>query len=508
MPDVRMPDGTIIRNVPEGTTKSQLQARYAKAKTGDTSSAYNKSNVSQGLSGMNEGVADILGAPVDLANSVLDLGARGVNAVAGTNLRMPAKPFLGSDMIADTMRKAGSIGPATVAPDNRFVRRTMRSVGSAMVPVAAVATKPMQIARAALPAVTGGMGAATAQQMFPGNPIAELGGELLGSGAGLTSAYRSMKKVAGRKAAAAVPTIPQLKTRARDLYDKAEANGVMASQELTGDLHNRFKTIAQDEGLVSPTGRVSSAYPKAKEALELSADYATGTMSPKQMKTVRKILSEAASSNDNSERRLARMMLGEFDDWAAPLAPEFAQARQVSSRYINSQKLQEAMEQARRRAGQFSDSGYENALRTEFRGLDRKIVNGQERGFNEATQKAIREVSRGTTASNIARNVGRLAPNGLVGVGIGTGVPFAIGNAIGGPGMGAGLSAAARGVGEIGRRNATKMTINSADMADLIARNGKALEAAPILSPEDQAWITALLSGQLAPKVARKKEEK
>jgi hypothetical protein len=32
MPDVRMPDGTIIRNVPEGTTRSQLMARYGKAK--------------------------------------------------------------------------------------------------------------------------------------------------------------------------------------------------------------------------------------------------------------------------------------------------------------------------------------------------------------------------------------------------------------------------------------------------------------------------------------------
>lgn len=32
MPDVRMPDGTIIRNVPEGTTRAQLMARVAKAK--------------------------------------------------------------------------------------------------------------------------------------------------------------------------------------------------------------------------------------------------------------------------------------------------------------------------------------------------------------------------------------------------------------------------------------------------------------------------------------------
>jgi hypothetical protein len=32
MPDIKMPDGTIIRNVPEGTTRSQLMARYGKVK--------------------------------------------------------------------------------------------------------------------------------------------------------------------------------------------------------------------------------------------------------------------------------------------------------------------------------------------------------------------------------------------------------------------------------------------------------------------------------------------
>lgn len=35
MPDVRMPDGTIVRNVPEGTTRAQLQARLAKVKPDD-----------------------------------------------------------------------------------------------------------------------------------------------------------------------------------------------------------------------------------------------------------------------------------------------------------------------------------------------------------------------------------------------------------------------------------------------------------------------------------------
>lgn len=34
MPDVRMPDGTIIRNVPEGTTKAQLEARWRQSRQG------------------------------------------------------------------------------------------------------------------------------------------------------------------------------------------------------------------------------------------------------------------------------------------------------------------------------------------------------------------------------------------------------------------------------------------------------------------------------------------
>lgn len=36
MPDVRLPDGTVIRNVPEGTTRSQLMARVGKAQAPDS----------------------------------------------------------------------------------------------------------------------------------------------------------------------------------------------------------------------------------------------------------------------------------------------------------------------------------------------------------------------------------------------------------------------------------------------------------------------------------------
>jgi len=302
--------------------------------------------------------------------------------------------------------------------------------------------------------------------------LARAGGAMLGGALVPVPTPKQRPTFPGPRTAKEVPTIPQLRQQADDLYARAEANGVTAGKTQTKALSDRFQQIAADEGLVSPTGRVSTAYPKAKEALDLAADYAEGTMTPTQMKTVRKVLSDAAGSPDNSERRIAVAMLREFDDWAAPLAPEFAEARAVARRYISAGKIDDAIEAANARVSQFNGSGLENALRTEFRGLDRKILKGKERGFIPEVEQAIRDVSRGTKASNIARNVGKLAPTGVVSAGLSTGVPFAIGTSIGGPAMGGAFSAASTGAGLVGRNAATRLTSRNAELASLIARNG------------------------------------
>ena len=139
MPDVKMPDGTIIRDVPDGTTRAQLMGRYEKMRAADNGPEYNKSRVSQFLSGANEGVAMTLGAPVDIANSILSLGARGINAVTGSNLKVSDNPLLGGGTFKGAMESIGSIGPQTSDTVSRFVRRVGQSVGSAAVPVAATA---------------------------------------------------------------------------------------------------------------------------------------------------------------------------------------------------------------------------------------------------------------------------------------------------------------------------------------------------------------------------------
>jgi hypothetical protein len=176
-------------------------------------------------------------------------------------------------------------------------------------------------------AAGGGAGAATAQRAFPGNPLAELGGELIGSGASGAGLFGLARRNARQTAEAAVPSIEDLRGQASARYDAAEADGLTAAQDQTQALAENFRGIATREGLISPTGRISEAYPKAREAIRMLDDYAQGEMTPVQMQSVRRVLSDAANSSDGAEQRMATIMLREFDDFTAPLAPGLDEAR-------------------------------------------------------------------------------------------------------------------------------------------------------------------------------------
>lgn len=458
--------------------------------------AYQSSQLGQGMSGVNEGIASTLGLPVDLATMGLNLVPQGINAVANTNLPTIEKPFMGGDWFKDQMDGWGIYNPNENG-DGSFVRRVGQSLGSSLIPAGAASNTGRQAVAALLSGAGGGVGAATAQEVAPGNPYAEMAGEVLGgglSGAGFAGMARNR---AQRDIESAVPTVPQLKERAGELYRKAEATGAVADPTLTQDLSDTIRQLLADDGRVSPTGRVSEVYPKAKEALQLVDDYAGSPMSPRQMQTVRSVMSDGMTSPDANERRIAKLLVDGFDDWSSPLAPELAQARDVSSRYLNAEKLEQARELAGARASQFSGSGFENALRTEYRKLDRNAVQGRGR-YSDEILEALQNVSRGTPGSNAARAVGRLAPTTPWNITMGTLGPAAAASYIGGPAAGLAVGTAATGLGIGGRALATQMGVRNADVAELIARNGGAIDQAPLLAPDTEKLITALLAGQSA----------
>lgn len=292
-----------------------------------------------------------------------------------------------------------------------------------------------------------------------------LWGAITGAGTGAVGGSIA-KSFANRS----IPEERALADQADQLYRAAEQNGVTASQQQTQQLAGQLRQIATDEGLITPAGRVTGNS-NIQHILNTVDDYANGTMSVPQMQTVRKLFRDAAQSSDASERRLGSIMIEQFDNFTAPLAPELAQAREVYTRLMKSREIGRLIERAELNAGRYSQSGMENALRQEFRALSRKIVNGQARGFSAEEAEAIRQVADGGTMANFFQRIGKWAPTGPVSAGLGGGGAAIAGLATGNPLLAAG-GAALMGTGAGSRAVATALTKNAAQHANNLARVG------------------------------------
>lgn len=466
---------------------------------------YQDSYLGQGMSGVNEGVASVLGAPMDLANGVMNLLPRGLNAVANTDLPLSENPLFGSQYIKDNMGAGGMIYDQSSDPNKQSARRVGRSIGAAAVPGLGGMTLP-RLGASVLAGAGGGAGAATAQRLFPGNPAAEMTGELLGGfGAGGTMAGLA-RRAEQRGIEAAVPTVPQLKQQAGDLYQQAETRGVAAGPMQTQQLRDDMEATLRREGQLGPTGKITDADTNTTKAFNLIDQYAGRPMRPVEMDTVRGVIADGRRSMDASDQRLAGVMTTQFDDWARPMAPEFDQARDISSRYLQAQDLEKARELGNAGASQFNASGLENSLRTQYRNLDRAEIRGTNH-FSPDVTEAIQNVNRGTPASNLARNIGRFAPTGPLSLATSVTLPTLGGAALGGP-LGAAIGGTIGTAGIAGRAVANSMTNRAVDVAELVARNGGKIPQAQIGGPELEALTAALVAAESAKYLPEKKKKR
>jgi hypothetical protein len=163
----------------------------------------------------------------------------------------------------------------------------------------------------------------------------------------------------------------------------------------------------------------------------------------KNLDTLRRVANAPAKKFDNpDEQRLAKIVVEKLDDYMHGLQPgdvvagdqqagvtALNQARDLWSRFRKSDAVDELMRRAEIRASQFSGSGYENALRTEFRQLAmnrRKMA-----GFSEDERAAIEKVARGGPMENSLRMLGKFAPTGVVSAALSGNVGAGIGSALG-----------------------------------------------------------------------------
>lgn len=425
--------------------------------------------VEQGGAGLNDGIASMVGMPVDAVTGA-------INYVGGKFGMDPIEnPVGGSASIRGLISGAVGEAPEPQTGGQRIARRVGQDVGAGAVagPLGGATTAGTMALNAASSAVGGVAGGVTAE--MGGGPLAQTAASLIG-GVGTAAAGAKVMDRASQaaRAAASVPTVDKLKADASALYKDAEINGITASQTQTGALKNSVRAVATSNGLISPTGRLSTAYPKVSDALAMVDDYAKGTMTPTQMLEVRSLLQGAAQSADAKEARIGSLMIRKFDDFTSNLAPQFKDANDLWSKAKKGEKIDLLIDLAGLRAGQFSGSGYENALRTEFRGYAREIKKGNVKGLSKAEIAAINKVANGGPLENLLRDLGKAAPRGVVGTGISAGIPFMVGNAFGGPVVGMAAAGGALAAGEVGRRAATSMQTNNALLAGALARTGGA----------------------------------
>jgi hypothetical protein len=288
------------------------------------------------------------------------------------------------------------------------------------------------------------------------------------------------------------PGVETLEKEAGALYERARNAGVQIAPTAWTSAVDDIAARVSKEG-IDPT-----LHPRATAVLKRLVDTRDRAITLDETETMRRVLKDAASSSAPDERRIANIIIDKFDDWREGLRSSdlvtgdinaiamLPKARGLWSRAKKGEVIGELIDRAELRASQFSQSGTENALRTEFRQLARNAK--RMRTFSKEEQDAIKAVANGSPVANAVRFLGKFAPRGVVSTALGGGVGFA---ATGSPVGSAALLAA----GEVGRTAASKMTKARALAAQELALGGRALPVPPVRlggGPAAQALTTGL----------------
>lgn len=443
MPNVKMPDGVVVA-FPDNMPPEQIRALilkkfpdagrpdlYASGNVKRLSGVVRKPNdnyVTQSLSGVNEGIANALGAPVELANMGIGAGMAGANALLGTDFKPSQAPVGGQQFFRDLM--SPTIAPPSNDKGQQFARRIMQEAGAMAIPAGgtvAKAAKPLKMAAAELgTALLSGTGAATAQQVAPGNAMAEFGGQMLGSMTpmGLLSLAR---KATGPKA---VTTVEQLTSLKNAAYKKADDLGVAYS----GEGYNRLITNIAHAAMADKIhpDRHKAAFTFIEDMVKNADQPLTLTQLDQLRQIVRRDLITPSYGNPaaSADAHFGGLILDEIDDFigsasgkdvlkgsASDANTVILAARELNTRLRKTELLEDAITRAERRAASTGSGGnINNAIRQNIRAILDSPK--KRRAFTKAELFEMEALIRQGSMENFLRWVGKFSPggNGIIGL--------------------------------------------------------------------------------------------
>lgn len=409
------------------------------------------------------------------------IGSMAVPAADALNslINLVASPFTdkrlipASQAIQNLMTKAGvPAAPETQTPTERVVgaglesmtgvARTIPSLIKASTTAASPVTRGVTEQLAVAPK-TQAIVSPTA--VMTGQTVTEAtGNPLYGAGATLATGMAGGVKRPQKEQALSSQALDRIAT---DRYDQLQKSGVQLKTDEFVESMNDIKKSLRDEGYTS------TGFPKVTGALE----ELTSTTQPKdwaELQALRKMIRAGQQSIDPSEKRIASILLDEYDNYLMNVPKSaiasgdmknagqlWSEARNAYSRMKKSEIFEDMLENAQLDKSKFTQSGEENSLATQLRQLaknDKKM-----RLFTKEEQAAITQAAKGGSTQNLLKFFGRFAPTGPVS-GMFTGGATAMSPALGVP---MALGAAGSRVG------ATNMRTSSVeDLANMMRYGG------------------------------------
>ena len=221
-------------------------------------------------------------------------------------------------------------------------------------------------------------------------------------------------------APALAPTVAELKTQSRGLYDQAKQAGVVIDENAFKSFATKIKDEMRSEGIDK------DLHPKSTAALNRIIG-TSGHVELNDLETLRKIAGDASETLDRSDKRLARRIIDGIDDFAQNLQPHqvlagnaadavgfLSDARKTWRASARGETIEKAIEKAKVSGGALKTT-LDEAYRREFK----KLYNN-ERGisrFTAAQKEAIRKVAYGEgKVQSVLNTVGKIIPTGKMSV--------------------------------------------------------------------------------------------
>lgn len=376
----------------------------------------------------------LIGAQIGSAGGPIGsvLGSMAIPAADALNslINLIASPFTdkrlipASQAVQNLMTSAGvPAAPETQTPTERVVSGGLETLGGV------ARTIPEFIRRGAelTPTITGAisrqMAVAPKTQAIV-SPTATMAGQTVTEATGSPIAGAATTLVTGAAGGVKRPQKEQalptaaLDRIATDRYLMLEQSGI----ELKNDAF--AKSMGDLAKNLRSEGYTPKAYPKIAGAIE----ELTSTAQPKdwtELQALRKMIKAGQKSVDPEERRLASILLDEYDNYLLKVpATDIAagdvkaagkvweEARNAYSRMKKAEVFEDMLAEAQLDRSKFTQSGEENSLAKQLRQLAKN--DKRMRLFTAEERKAIEQAAKGGTTQNLLKFFGRFAPTGPV----------------------------------------------------------------------------------------------